>query len=66
MSRSETMKKWIATYTTDRGTTYQTTDAFEAPNYTLALMKVWPLGDVTDLKEICEGETANDGEREAI
>lgn len=54
MSRSETMKKWIATYTTDRGTTYQTTDVYEAPNFTLALMKVWHLGDVTDLKEVID------------
>ena len=52
MSRSETMKKWIATYTTDRGTTYHTTDVYEAPNFTLALMKVWHLGDITDLTEV--------------
>lgn len=52
MSRSETMKKWIATYTTDRGATYHKTDVYEAPNFTLALMKVWSLGDITDLTEV--------------
>lgn len=49
------MKKWVATYTTDRGTTYHTTEVYEAPTFTLALMKVWPLGDVTDLKEVVDG-----------